>query len=109
MVERPRTTPRLATVPFVLPRLPARIAAPSIDAEATSALRTMAGWRVYRPVIELGRCTRCLLCFVLCPEGAIHLDADNYPVVDYDHCKGCLVCVTECPPKAVSETREQAA
>jgi pyruvate ferredoxin oxidoreductase gamma subunit len=91
---------------FVIPRLPARIAAPSISVEATSALRTTEGWRVYRPVIDLARCTRCFYCFALCPEGAIRLDAQNYPVVDYDHCKGCLVCVSECAPKAIAEVRE---
>ena len=94
-------------VPFVMPHLPARLAAPSISAPATSALRRMEGWRVYRPVIDLPHCTRCFLCFALCPEGAIRLDADNYPIVDYDHCKGCLVCVAECPPKAISEVREE--
>jgi pyruvate ferredoxin oxidoreductase gamma subunit len=91
---------------FTVPRLPARIAAPSLLAGATSALRSTAGWRVYRPVIDLGRCTRCFLCFALCPEGAIRLDPENRPVVDYDHCKGCLVCVTECPPHAIAEVRE---
>ncbi len=98
-----------AAAPFIIPRLRASGAAPSIDAEATSLLRTTEGWRVYRPVIDLARCTRCFLCFALCPEGAIHLDAQNYPVVDYDHCKGCLVCVADCPPKAVSQVREAAA
>lgn len=91
---------------FMLPRLPARIAAPSISAAATSEQRTTEGWRVYRPVIDRARCTRCFLCFALCPEGAIHLDAEHYPFVDYDHCKGCLVCVAECPPTAISEVRE---
>jgi pyruvate ferredoxin oxidoreductase gamma subunit len=91
---------------FVVPRLPAGVAAPSVLAGATSALRTTAGWRVSRPVIDLDRCTRCFVCFVLCPEGAIHLDAANYPVVDYDHCKGCLVCVTECPPQVIAGVRE---
>jgi pyruvate ferredoxin oxidoreductase gamma subunit len=94
------------STPFVMPRLPAHLAAPSISAAATSTLRRMEGWRVYRPAIDLARCTRCFLCFALCPEGAIRLDADNYPVVDYDHCKGCLVCLAECPPKAISEQRE---
>ena len=94
---------------FVVPRLPARSAAPSISVAATSALRTTEGWRVSRPVIELARCTRCLICFALCPEGAIQLDAENYPIVDYDHCKGCLVCVTECPPQVIREVREEAA
>jgi pyruvate ferredoxin oxidoreductase gamma subunit len=98
--------PAVAPRGFVVPRLPAGIAAPSVLAGATSALQTTAGWRVSRPVIDLGRCTRCFLCFALCPEGAIHLDAANYPVVDYEHCKGCLVCVTECPPRAIAEVRE---
>jgi len=92
--------------PFALPRLAARIAAPSVNREATSALRTTEGWRVYRPVIDLPRCTRCFLCFALCPEGAIGLDEQHYPIVDYQHCKGCLVCVTECPPHAIAQVRE---
>lgn len=95
--------------PFVLPRLSARLAAPTIAAEATSLLRTTEGWRLYRPVIQRARCTRCFLCFALCPEGAIQLDAQNYPVVDYAHCKGCLVCLTECAPHAIDELREDAA
>ena len=92
--------------PFHVPHLPARIAVPSITAAATSTLRHMEGWRVYRPEIDLPHCTRCFLCFALCPEGAIHLDTQNYPVVDYDHCKGCLVCVAECPPQVISQVRE---
>lgn len=91
---------------FDVPHLPARIAAPAVSAAGTSALRTTAGWRVWRPVIDLERCTRCFLCFVLCPEGAIRLDADDRPVVDYAHCKGCLVCVEECPPDAIAQVRE---
>jgi pyruvate ferredoxin oxidoreductase gamma subunit len=94
---------------FVLPRLPGGIAAPAIEAEATSALRTTEGWRLYRPVIQQARCTRCFLCFALCPEGAIQLDSQNYPVIDYSHCKGCLVCMTECAPHAIDELREDAA
>jgi pyruvate ferredoxin oxidoreductase gamma subunit len=95
-----------AAAPFDMPHLPARVAAPSIEAAATSTLRRMEGWRVYRPEIDLAHCTRCFLCFALCPEGAIHLDAQSYPIVDYDHCKGCLVCVAECPPKVISQVRE---
>jgi 2-oxoacid:acceptor oxidoreductase delta subunit (pyruvate/2-ketoisovalerate family) len=75
-------------------------------AGATSALRTTEGWRVSRPVIDLAHCTRCFLCFALCPEGAIRLDDASYPIVDYDHCKGCLVCVNECPTHTIAEVRE---
>lgn len=93
---------------FVVPRLPARVAAPVIRAAGTSAARTMGGWRVERPVIDAGGCTRCALCFLLCPEGAIRRDADGWPAVDYAHCKGCLVCVHECPPHAIAAVREMA-
>jgi pyruvate ferredoxin oxidoreductase gamma subunit len=93
---------------FELPTLSALRAAPSIAAPGASALRHTDGWRVARPVIDTSRCTRCLLCFVLCPEGAIALAPDNLPQVDYDHCKGCLVCVRECPPHAIDEVREAA-
>jgi pyruvate ferredoxin oxidoreductase gamma subunit len=91
---------------FMVPHLCARVAAPSIAAEATSALRTTEGWRTFRPVIDQERCTRCFICFALCPEGAIHLDTAHFPHVDYAHCKGCLVCVSECPPHAITEVRE---
>ena len=101
--------PVAAAVPFVIPRLSVRRAAPSIDADATSVLRRTEGWRVYRPLIDVARCTRCFLCFALCPEGVISLDPNAYPVIDYDHCKGCLVCVTECPPQVISQVREEAA
>jgi pyruvate ferredoxin oxidoreductase delta subunit len=59
-----------------------------------------------RPEIELGKCKRCFLCYLYCPEAAIKLDGDNYPHVDYDHCKGCLICFAECPTQAVARRVE---
>lgn len=94
---------------FTIQRLPPRVASPSVSVPGTSALRSTDGWRVYRPEIDRLRCSRCFMCFALCPEGAIHLDGEEYPVVDYHHCKGCLVCASECPPKAIDEVREAAA
>ena len=96
-----------AGTPFVVPRLPARFAAPTIRSGATSARRRTADWRLFRPVIDQTGCTRCFVCFALCPEGAIYLDGDDYPHVDYQHCKGCLICVSECPPHAIAEERER--
>ena len=109
LTARPRAAPAAApspSPPYVVPRLPARVAAPTIRVGGTSALRTTEGWRTSRPVVDLARCTRCFLCFVLCPEGAIALGADDAPIVDYAHCKGCLVCATECPPHAIAEVPE---
>jgi pyruvate ferredoxin oxidoreductase gamma subunit len=104
----PGRTASAVAQPFSVPHLAGRIATPLISTPASSALRSTEGWRVYRPVIELARCTRCFLCFALCPEGAIGLDAESYPHVDYAHCKGCLVCVAECPPRTIAQVREAA-
>lgn len=105
--ESPRFVPRSIAAPpprttggFVVPRLSGLQARPAIEVGGAVKRRTD-GWRVERPVIDLSRCTRCLLCFVSCPEGAIHLDADRWPSVAYEHCKGCLVCVSECRPAAI--------
>ena len=106
--ERPAPLPRPVGSLFALPHVSALLAAPSIAVGGSSALRHTDGWRTSRPVIDEPRCTRCLLCFVLCPEGAISLTPDNLPKVDYDHCKGCLVCVRECPPAAIREVAEVA-
>lgn len=106
---RRRAAPeRPCTTPFVVVRLPVTMAAPTVDVGANSELRTTGGWRTHRPVIDRAHCNRCFLCFVLCPEGSIHLDAQHFPLVDYDHCKGCMVCAAECPTHTIREEREVA-
>jgi pyruvate ferredoxin oxidoreductase gamma subunit len=75
-------------------------------APANTPLRQTGNWRVWRPVIDLSRCTRCWLCFVSCPDGAIALNEQDYPHIDYDVCKGCLICVEECPTQTIHRVRE---
>lgn len=87
-------------------RAPAWIGTPSVGAGPNTRARRTGSWRVFRPVIALDRCTRCWICFVWCPDGAIDLDADDTPRIDYEVCKGCLVCVEECPTGAISAARE---
>lgn len=57
-------------------------------------------WRSYRPVIDLGKCVKCLICWVYCPELSIRWDGISVSV-DYDFCKGCGICAHECPVKAI--------
>jgi pyruvate ferredoxin oxidoreductase gamma subunit len=80
--------------------------APSVVAPANTPLRKTGNWRVWRPVIDLSRCTQCWVCFVSCPDGAIALDDGDNPHIDYDVCKGCLICVEECPTKTIHQVRE---
>lgn len=84
----------------------AQFAGPTIRHRGSAALRQTGNWRSERPVIELSKCKRCFLCYLYCPEAALHLDADNFPHVDYDHCKGCMICYEECPTDAISRKLE---
>lgn len=79
---------------------------PVIYATGNSPARHTGSWRVFRPVIDLETCTRCGICFALCPDGAISLDAQGYPIIDYDNCKGCMICYQECPIHCIGEEKE---
>jgi pyruvate ferredoxin oxidoreductase gamma subunit len=80
--------------------------APTIFEAGNAGLRRTGSWRVERPAIDRGRCTRCGLCFIRCPDAAITLDEQGYPVIDYDHCKGCLICQQVCPVHCISFEKE---
>lgn len=71
-----------------------------------SGLRQTGNWRTFRPEIDYGRCTDCMICYAYCPESAMSLGEDGKVRIDYENCKGCMVCLTECPLKAISQTRE---
>jgi len=78
-----------------------------ITAGPNSAIRSMAGWRTFRPVLRPDLCNGCWLCFAYCPEGVISMNKDDRPVIDYAHCKGCQICVHECPTEALVAEREK--
>jgi NADPH-dependent glutamate synthase beta subunit-like oxidoreductase/Pyruvate/2-oxoacid:ferredoxin oxidoreductase delta subunit len=44
-----------------------------------------------------GTCTRCDLCFLLCPDISITRLGEEGYTVRTDYCKGCGVCATTCP------------
>ena len=103
----PMSSPRLvpaamAAVGFDDPRL----ASPSITQAGNSVLRLTGNWRLERPEIDLDICSRCDLCYILCPDGAMALNEEGYPVIDYDHCKGCLICRQVCPIRAIEANKE---
>lgn len=77
-----------------------------ILAVGNSKLRRTGNWRIFRPTIDYGKCTTCMICFAYCPESAIILGEDKKLAIDYENCKGCLICYKECPPKAITFERE---
>jgi pyruvate ferredoxin oxidoreductase delta subunit len=64
-------------------------------------------WRLKKPIIENSKCTKCLLCWLYCGEGAILRTKDNEISIDYDYCKGCGVCAEVCPAKAITMIKEE--
>ena len=79
---------------------------PSVFDAGNADQRNTGAWRLERPVVDRDLCTRCGLCFVMCPDTAIGLDREGFPVVDYDHCKGCMICRELCPLDAISTVKE---
>jgi pyruvate ferredoxin oxidoreductase gamma subunit len=77
-----------------------------ITAGPNSPIRSMSGWRTFRPVLRPDLCNGCWLCFANCPEGAITIKPDGKPAIYYPHCKGCLDCVEVCPTDAMTMERE---
>jgi len=64
-------------------------------------------WRTFRPLVNYSKCTRCVLCWIYCPDGAIRRQEDDSPEIDYDYCKGCGICANECPVEAIVMRREE--
>ncbi|KUO81278.1 MAG: pyruvate ferredoxin oxidoreductase [Vulcanisaeta sp. JCHS_4] len=88
-----------------------------VNEPGNTAKIIVSGWRTFKPVIDQDKCTRCGICWMYCPEGAIKYVNKPYSTkkginygftyeIDYDHCKGCRICVVECPVKAINTVRE---
>ena len=80
--------------------------------EAGHLVSKNAGWRSMRPMLDEAACTRCLLCYMQCPDGTIYKVADEDArggirlAADYDFCKGCGVCAKACRCGAISMVPE---
>ncbi len=70
------------------------------------------GWRAFRPVINwvktpaMKACSKCLICWLYCPESAMLAPEGVFQGVDLDHCKGCGICAQVCPPQCITLVEE---
>lgn len=69
--------------------------------------RTGASWRIFKPVLDLDKCTKCYMCWKFCPDMAVDFDEEGWPWINYELCKGCGICVNECRPGALELVREE--
>ncbi len=64
-------------------------------------------WRTFKPVRDPEKCTKCLLCPMICPDSAINWNKTSEDIeFDYRFCKGCGICANECPSNAIKMERE---
>ena len=65
------------------------------------------GWRSRRPTYDNSKCNKCGLCYIYCPDAAIHQKEDGFYEVDFQHCKGCGICARECPKDVITMVQEE--
>jgi len=82
------------------------IGAASIEPGNAMEYRT-GDWRSMRPVWDKNRCVKCGVCFIFCPDAAIHKVEDDYFEADLFYCKGCGICARECITGAIKMVEEE--
>jgi 2-oxoacid:acceptor oxidoreductase delta subunit (pyruvate/2-ketoisovalerate family) len=73
--------------------------------ESGHLVSSNAAFRTHVPICEQSRCVACMLCYLVCPEGAISRDEGKI-IIDPTLCKGCGICSAECPKNALLMTVE---
>ena len=68
--------------------------------KAGHLVETLASWRTATPQIDATRCTGCLQCYLLCPDGAIFRQ-NGKVAIDFNFCKGCGICARTCKTGAI--------
>lgn len=77
-----------------------------VNAGSTSAFHT-GSWRSSgRPSTDYKKCSKCGLCWSLCPDVAYQPNEKGYFTLDLSYCKGCGICIAECPKHAITMLEE---
>ena len=64
-------------------------------------------WRIVRPVIDHEKCTRCLTCYIACPDSCWSFNEKEEKMEwNWKFCKGCQICINECPADALKAVPE---
>ena len=65
-------------------------------------------WRSYRPIWDEKKCNNCKVCWVYCPDNAVHCEGGSVTGKGFDlvHCKGCGICAAVCPKDCIKMVAE---
>lgn len=94
--------PQLPTVS----EMPIGVVIPAVPKNSRNPNYKTSSSRTYKPNINFDTCIRCKTCWILCPDGAINKNGNDYPSIDYDYCTGCLICENNCPVQAIESNIE---
>ena len=94
--------PRLPTVS----EMPVGVVIPAVPKKGRNPNYKTSSSRTYKPIINYDICIRCKTCWILCPDGAIDKNGNDYPSINYDYCTGCLICESQCPVQAIESNIE---
>jgi pyruvate ferredoxin oxidoreductase gamma subunit len=85
-------------------RMTASPGAEKAGQDSVASAGTASAGRVPRYIVEkMGPCHRCQICYVVCPNLAIHCEGDPLRFyVKEDACAGCGICIHECPRHAIA-------
>lgn len=64
-------------------------------------------WKSRTPKYIPDKCTHDLLCWLYCPDSAIHVKNGEIEKFDLDYCKGCGICANICPQNAIEMVEEE--
>ena len=64
-------------------------------------------WRSQRPTYDLGKCIKCGICQIFCPEGCVEQNKEGYFMANLYYCKGCGICARECWTRVITMVEEE--
>ena len=56
---------------------------------------------------NFSNCIRCGICYIFCPDMAVHKTEEGYFEADLYYCKGCGICAQECFTGCISLVPEE--
>ena len=78
-----------------------------IDKPGNSREYETGTWRSLRPVVDTSKCISCGVCYIFCPDMAVHKTEEGFFGADLYFCKGCGICAFECFTQCITMVAEE--